>query len=57
MVDCDLSFENSFVQATVQGLIDSVKNPRSGFIHADAIGEIILDDFAWTENPCEIITK
>ena len=38
---CDLSFEYSDVEATVTGGIDSVKNPRSGSIAADMIGEII----------------
>ena len=57
MEQCDLSFENSFVQATVIGAIDSVKNPRSGFITAGSIGEVILDEHAWTEDPCVISTK
>ena len=42
--DADLAFEYSSVQATVKGHITSVKNPRSGRIHADSIGEIILDE-------------
>lgn len=40
---CDLAFENSEVQATVKGHIDSVKNPICGHIEADSIGEIILE--------------
>lgn len=44
MIDCDLSFEKSEVTATVKGSIDSVKNPRSGCIQADAIGEVILEE-------------
>ncbi len=40
----DLSFEYSDVDATVVGHIDSVKNPRSGRIVADSVGEIILGD-------------
>ncbi len=39
----DLSFERSEVHATVNGSIDSVKNPASGSIVADAIGEIIME--------------
>lgn len=39
----DLAFEYSDVEATVTGHIDSVKNPRSGHILADSIGEIIRD--------------
>ncbi len=52
MEDCDLSFERSDVQATVKGSIDSVKNPVSGFVEADAIGEEILDDFIKDRSNC-----
>lgn len=41
---CDLSFEYSQVNAEIAGKIDSVKNPRSGKIEADEIGEIILEN-------------
>ncbi len=41
MEGCDLSFEKSEVEASVSGHIDSVKNPYSGSIVADSIGEII----------------
>ncbi len=49
LIDCtmegtDLAFEYSDVQATVQGHIDSVKNPRSGSITADSVGEVIFGD-------------
>ena len=44
MTDCDLSFEYSDAEADIRGHIDSVKNPRSGRISADSIGEIIKDD-------------
>ena len=44
MEGTDLSFEYSDVQADVNGHIDSVKNPRSGLITADSVGEIILGD-------------
>ena len=44
MEGCDLSFEYSDVDATVIGHIDSVKNPRSGKITADSVGEIIRED-------------
>lgn len=43
MEGTDLSFEYSDVTATVIGSIDSVKNPRSGTVTADAVGEIIRD--------------
>ncbi|MBQ8107773.1 MAG: DUF3737 family protein, partial [Ruminococcus sp.] len=44
MIDCDLSFEYSHVQADIIGSIDSVKNPASGTITADSIGEVIHED-------------
>lgn len=44
MIGCDLSFEYSDVEADVKGHIDSVKNPRSGRITADSIGEVIRED-------------
>lgn len=44
MIGCDLAFEYSEVDAEIEGIIDSVKNPKSGHITADKIGEIILDD-------------
>jgi hypothetical protein len=56
MEGCDLSFENSEVEATVIGSIDSVKNPVRGFIHADSIGEIIIDEFK-RSGVCEIKTN
>ena len=43
MIDCDLSFENSHVQAEILGEVTSVKNPLSGKIVADGYGEIILE--------------
>jgi len=44
MEDTDLSFEYSDVDADVKGHIISVKNPKSGTITADSVGEIIWDD-------------
>lgn len=49
LIDCtmegtDLAFEYSDVEATVIGHIDSVKNPRSGSITADSVGETIFGD-------------
>lgn len=43
MEDTDLSFERSDVRATVRGGILSVKNPISGSISAECIGEIIIE--------------
>lgn len=44
LLNTDLAFEYATVNATVLGSIDSVKNPCSGRIEADRIGEIIFDD-------------
>lgn len=44
MEDTDLSFEYSEVEADVKGHIISVKNPKSGTITADSVGEVIWDD-------------
>ncbi len=44
MEDTDLSFEYSDVQATIQGNVVSIKNPRSGSITVDSVGEIIMGD-------------
>lgn len=44
MLETDLSFEKSQVEATVTTQILSVKNPLSGNIYAPAVGECIFDD-------------
>ncbi len=44
MEDTDLAFEYSDVDADVRGHIISVKNPRSGRIVADSVGEVIFED-------------
>ncbi len=44
MEETDLSFEYSDVEADVKGHILSVKNPRSGTIRCDSVGEVILGD-------------
>ncbi len=54
---CDLSFENSQVQATMLGHVDSVKNPAGGSITADSIGQIIQDEFQWNPGQTEIIMR
>lgn len=57
MEGCDFSFENTTVQATVNGEILSVKNPAGGSITADSIGEIILDEYRWTDESCTITER
>ena len=54
--DADLAFEYSSVQATIQGPVHSVKNPRSGSIRAGSIGQIILDANIKAPGNCEIVT-
>ncbi len=44
MEGCDLAFEYSDVIANINGHVDSVKNPKSGVIVADSVGEIIMED-------------
>lgn len=49
LVDCtmegtDLAFEYSDVEATIHGHVDSIKNPRSGVITVDSVGQIIRED-------------
>ena len=61
LIDCtmeatDLSFEYSQVEATVKGHIDSVKNPASGSITADSIGQVIWEDSV-IESTCQVQTR
>ena len=44
MIDADLCFEKSDVEATLRTSVDSIKNPRSGHIYVPEVGEIIRDD-------------
>ncbi len=41
---CDLAFEYSDVDATITGHVDSIKNPKSGTITVDSVGEVISGD-------------
>ena len=56
MIDCDLSFENSDVKASIKGSITSVKNPMSGQITADKIEELIMDEHS-AGSTCDIIER
>lgn len=53
---CDLAFEYSDVKADIVGRIDSVKNPKSGEINADEIGETVLESSVTSSN-CLIKTR
>lgn len=52
--DCDLAFEYSSVQATINSPVHSVKNPRTGCITADSFGEIILDENIKAPGDCQL---
>src|SRR5699024_6804253 len=53
----DLAFEYSDVHAVINGSIESVKNPKSGIISADGIGEVILDEHQIRDTHCEICIR
>lgn len=44
MEDCDLAFERSDVEAEIISDVVSIKNPRSGSITVNSVGEVIMDD-------------
>ena len=44
MEETDLSFEYSEVQADIKGHVVSIKNPKSGKIIVDSVGETIWED-------------
>ena len=43
MVNTDLCFERSEVQANITSYVESIKNPLSGVIRVPKVGEIIMD--------------
>lgn len=55
--DCDLAFEDSSLQATIYGYIKSIKNPRSGVIEYEDVGEIIIDEYVLSPNNCKITKR
>ena len=44
MIDCDLAFEKSDVEAEIISSVISIKNPHSGRITVESVGEVIMDD-------------
>ena len=44
MEEADLAFEYSEVNASLIGHVDSIKNPKSGQIIADSVGDVIYGD-------------
>ncbi len=55
--DADLAFEYSTVKAQINSAVTSVKNPRSGEIIAESIGEIIIDENCKKPGDCLIKVK
>lgn len=55
LLNTDLAFEYSTVDAQIKGSIDSVKNPIKGQIKADQIGEVIFDNPEMKEEDTKII--
>lgn len=54
MLEADLAFEKSEVEATITTPVISIKNPVKGFIRMPAVNEIISDDATST---CEIVVE
>ena len=57
MEGCDLSFENSEVNATVKGFVHSIKSPAAGRIEVDSVGEIVYERAPVDGQGCEIVVK
>ena len=55
--DADLAFEESELDAEIKSPITSVKNPTTGRIVAQSIGEIIIDENVQAPNNCKIIIE
>lgn len=55
--DCNLAFEYSTLHANILGHVPSIKNPTSGTITADSIGEIVLDGNAKAPADCIITAR
>ncbi len=52
--DADLALEYSDVKATIKGNVVSIKNPKSGFIKVDSVGELIIDKNMKAPGDCKI---
>lgn len=55
--DADLCFEYSDLHADISGNVTSIKNPTSGKIIVDSVGEIIFDENVKQPADCEIIIR
>ena len=54
MINAELAFEYSDVNATIKGKIESIKNPKSGMIKVDKVGEIITTE-SIMDCKCQIV--
>ncbi len=55
--DCDRMFEDSDVQATIQGGVTNIKNPRTGKVVADFVGSVTIDEHIKKPADCKIIVR
>jgi hypothetical protein len=55
--DCDLCFEYSTVEATINSPVTSIKNPAGGSIRAAGVGEIIIDRNCKNPGACKIMVQ
>lgn len=55
--DCDLAFEFSTLRADIKGHVHSIKNPTSGMICVDSVGELICNGQAKAPADCKIIIR
>jgi len=54
MEDAEDCFENSSIDADLQGHVISIKNPRQGRIRADSIESVIIDEYCLSPESCRI---
>ena len=52
--DADLALEYSTVSGTIKGHIPSIKNPTSGHLTVDSVGELIMDEGRKAPGDCKI---
>jgi hypothetical protein len=52
--ECDLCFEYSTVQAVINSPVTSIKNPNTGYIRVESVGEIIIDENCKNPGTCGI---
>ncbi|MDR2472823.1 MAG: DUF3737 family protein [Tannerella sp.] len=53
--DCDRSFEYSTLNAVINSPVHSIKNPNTGTIKVESVGEIIIDENCRNPGTCNII--